>query len=172
MSEDYQQVRTQVREIVVGWRAEHPGATHTDAWMRGFDHEFSRTLARAGLLGLTWPRQYGGAERSNVERLVVTEELLRAAAPVAAHWIGDRQIGPAILRHGSPELRAEILPEIVSARALFCLGMSEPDAGSDLAAVRTRAHRSADGWVVSGSKIWTSHAHRGRAGRVRGARRC
>jgi acyl-CoA dehydrogenase len=159
MSEDHQELRTRVRGVVARWRANHPRRIRTDAWLRSFDTGFSAELAREGLIGLTWPRQYGGGERSNVERLVVTEELLRSAAPVAAHWIGDRQIGPAILRNGSPELRAEILPEITSARAVFSLGMSEPDAGSDLAAVRTRARRADRGWVVSGRKIWTSHAH-------------
>jgi acyl-CoA dehydrogenase len=159
VSGDYAELRARVRGVVAEWRASHPGTVRTDAWLRSFDRDFSTALARAGLIGLTYPRQYGGGERSNVERLVVTEELLRSAAPVAAHWIGDRQIGPSILRNGSPELREEILPEITSARAVFCLGMSEPDAGSDLAAVRTRARRTDGGWVISGRKIWTSQAH-------------
>ena len=159
MSENYAELRGQVRGIVASYRAAHPAPVRTDAWLRSFDLGFSAELARAGLIGMTYPRQYGGGERSNVERLVVTEELLRSAAPVAAHWIGDRQIGPSILRNGSPELREEILPEITAARAVFCLGMSEPDAGSDLAAVRTRARPAAGGWVISGRKIWTSQAH-------------
>ena len=103
-------------------------------------------------------RRTGGLP--NVARLAVTEELLRAGAPVAAHWIGDRQIGPSVLRHGSPELQAEILPGIISADFVFCLGMSEPEAGSDLASVRTSAARQAGGWQVRGRKIWTSAAHR------------
>ncbi|HEX4834627.1 MAG TPA: acyl-CoA dehydrogenase family protein [Trebonia sp.] len=159
MSTDFGELRARVRGLVARWRAVHPAAARTDAWLRSFDPGFSAELARAGLIGLTWPEEYGGAGRSSVERLVVTEELLRAAAPVAAHWIGDRQIGPAILRNGSPGLRAEILPAITSARAVFCLGMSEPEAGSDLAAVRTRARRADGGWLVSGRKTWTSHAH-------------
>lgn len=153
-------LRLEVRDLVASWRAAHPGPVRSDAWLRGFDLDFSRELARRGLLGMTWPRAYGGAERSNVDRLAVTEELLRLGAPVAAHWIGDRQIGPAVLRHGSPELCKEILPLITSGEAVFCLGMSEPAAGSDLAAVRTRAEKVGGGYRVRGHKIWTSHAHR------------
>jgi alkylation response protein AidB-like acyl-CoA dehydrogenase len=153
-------LRAEVREAVAAWRISHPGAARSDAWLRGFAPEFSADLARRGLIGITWPQRFGGAERANTDRLAVTEELLRAAAPVAAHWIGDRQIGPAILRNGSPELQEEILPLITSARAVFCLGMSEPEAGSDLAAVRTRAEAVPGGFRVRGRKIWTSHAHR------------
>src|SRR5262249_44886379 len=102
---------------------------------------------------------YGGAGRGYVDRLAVTEELLRAGAPVAAHWIGERQIGPTILRHGSEQLKAEILPLIAAAGAVLCLGMSEPEAGSDLAAVSTRATPVRDGWRLKGRKVWTSHAH-------------
>ena len=131
----------------------------SDTWVREFDLAFSKRLAKAGLLGLTWPKEYGGQGRTNVERLVVAEELLRAGAPVAAHWIGDRQIGPAILRYGSERLKTEILPLISSADAVFCLGMSEPQAGSDLASVATRAVPGRDGWKLHGHKIWTSHAH-------------
>jgi alkylation response protein AidB-like acyl-CoA dehydrogenase len=86
------------------------------------------------------------------------EELLRAGAPVAAHWVADRQIGPAILRHGSDRLQAEILPGITAGQYRFCLGMSEPEAGSDLAAVRTFATPADGGWRVSGRKVWTSLA--------------
>ncbi|MFI5960401.1 acyl-CoA dehydrogenase family protein [Cryptosporangium sp. NPDC051539] len=131
-----------------------------DAWLRGYDLAFSRAMAERGLIGLTWPTSAGGGGYSNVDRLAVTEELLRAGAPVAAHWIGDRQIGPSILRHGTPELQAELLPGIIRADLTFCLGMSEPQAGSDLAAVRTRATRVEGGWLLNGHKIWTSGAHR------------
>jgi alkylation response protein AidB-like acyl-CoA dehydrogenase len=153
-------LRREVRELVAAWRTAHPGPVRSDAWLRGFDPDFSRELARRGLLGMTWPRAYGGSERRNTDRLAVTEELLRLGAPVAAHWIGDRQIGPAVLRYGSPQLRKEILPLITSGEAVFCLGMSEPTAGSDLAAVRTRAEKVSGGYRVHGHKIWTSHAHR------------
>jgi len=128
--------------------------------MRGHDAAFTKLLARRGLIGLTWPEPLGGSDAGNVERLVVTEELLRVGAPVAAHWIADRQIGPAILRYGSPELQQEFLPRIAAGDVTFCLGMSESESGSDLAAVRTKAVRDEDTFRITGRKIWTSHAHR------------
>jgi len=154
------QVRATVRGLVAEWREAGRFTPRTDNWMRGFDLDFSKRLSELGLIGMTWPAAYGGGERSNVERLAATEELLRAGAPVAAHWIADRQIGPAILRHGSERLRREILPGIVAADYLFCLGMSEPGAGSDLASVTTRATRADGGWQVRGRKTWTTGAHR------------
>ncbi|WP_280218482.1 acyl-CoA dehydrogenase family protein [Nocardia neocaledoniensis] len=158
--DDLRSVRAEIRALIERWRSEGRFIPRSDSWLRSFDIEFSRDLARAGFLGMTWPRRFGGRGSTNSARLVVTEELLRAGAPVAAHWIADRQIGPAILRHGSPQLQDEILPGIVSADYLFCLGMSEPEAGSDLASVRTSAKRTDDGWRVSGRKVWTSIAHR------------
>nr|WP_237535478.1 acyl-CoA dehydrogenase family protein [Streptomyces sp. SID3343] len=152
-------MRRQVRDLTTQWRAQGRYTPHSDNWMRGYDPDFSRELARRGLLGLAWPTRHGGSGLGQVARLAVTEELLRAGAPVAAHWIGERQIGPAVLRHGSPDLRAEILPLIARAEAVFCLGMSEPEAGSDLAAVRTTATSVPGGWKVDGRKIWTTGAH-------------
>ncbi|MFA3877998.1 acyl-CoA dehydrogenase family protein [Streptomyces sp. MMCC 100] len=153
-------LRAQVRELTDAWREAGRYTPRSDSWLRSFDQDFSKELAARGLVAMTYPKDLGGAGRTHVERLAVTEELLRAGAPVAAHWIGDRQIGPAILRHGSPELQREIVPRIATGDAVFCLGMSEPEAGSDLAAVRTSAVRSGDGWRINGHKIWTSQAHR------------
>jgi alkylation response protein AidB-like acyl-CoA dehydrogenase len=153
-------IRANVRDLVAEWRAAGQFTPRTDNWMRGFDPAFSKRLSALGLIGMTWPKAYGGGGRSHVERLAATEELLRAGAPVAAHWMADRQIGPAILRHGSEELRREILPGIVAADHLFCLGMSEPGAGSDLASVTTRATETTGGWRVTGRKTWTTGAHR------------
>lgn len=109
---------------------------------------------------MTWPKQYGGQERSELERYVVVEELLAGGAPVGAHWIADRQSGPQILNHGTPAMREKILPEIAAGRCYFGIGMSEPDTGSDLASVKTRADKDGDGWRINGTKIWTSNAHR------------
>jgi acyl-CoA dehydrogenase len=160
MARDVATLRQQVRDLTRRWREEGRYVPRNDSWLRGFDLDFSRELAALGLIGLTWPVSCGGGGLPNVARMAVTEELLRAGAPVAAHWIGDRQIGPSILRHGTPRLRDEILPGIISADFVFCLGMSEPEAGSDLASVRTSATRSGDGFRVRGRKIWTSGAHR------------
>ena len=93
-------------------------------------------------------------------RFVITQEMLAAGAPCFAHWIADRQSGPQILRHGSERAKRLLLPRICRGECFFGIGMSEPDSGSDLAAVRTRAVRRDGGWVINGSKIWTSNAHR------------
>jgi len=124
-----------------------------------FDPEFSEALGARGWIGMTWPAQYGGHERSYLERFAVTEELLAAAAPVAAHWAADRQTGPSLLRWGTESQCQKYLPEIAAGRCYFAIGMSEPNSGSDLASVRTRATQVAGGWVLNGQKVWTSWAH-------------
>ncbi len=135
------------------------GSTTEDGWIVGYSREFSQKLGARGWIGLTWPKKYGGQERSYLDRLVLTEELLRAGAPVAAHWLGDRQVGPALLAYGSEEQKAEILPRVTNGEVVFCLGMSEPGAGSDLASLRTKAVEEGDAFSLSGQKIWTSFAH-------------
>jgi alkylation response protein AidB-like acyl-CoA dehydrogenase len=128
-----------------------------------FNPDFTRKVAQRGWIGMTWPRRYGGQERSYLERFVVTEEMLAAAAPCAAHWFGDRQTGPSLLRHGSEALKQRYLPAIARGECYFALGMSEPNSGSDLASVRTRAERVPGGWRVTGQKVWTSWAHKAHA---------
>ena len=103
---------------------------------------FSRRLGARGWIGMTWPKRCGGGERSMLERYVVTEELLAAGAPVGSHWIADRQSAPLLLRYGTEEQRLAFLPGIARGETFFCIGMSEPDSGSDLASIRTRAVRS------------------------------
>jgi acyl-CoA dehydrogenase len=156
--DELQELRASVAEFLAAER-DVAFQARCDAWMRGYDREFSRRLAERGWLGITWPTRYGGGGRSHLARLVVTEELLRSGAPVAAHWIAERQIGPAILRYGSEELKEELLGRIAAGELTFCLGMSEPEAGSDLAAVRTQARRAGDGFRLTGAKIWTTVAH-------------
>jgi alkylation response protein AidB-like acyl-CoA dehydrogenase len=159
-SEAAEQVRAEVREFLAAELAAGTFETHVDTWLSGVDPAFSRKLGERGWLGMTWPKQYGGHERSAMERYAVTEELLAAGAPVAAHWIADRQSGPNLLKFGTEEQRQSILPRIAAGECFFVIGMSEPDSGSDLASIRTRAARNADGdWVVNGAKIWTSNAH-------------
>lgn len=130
-----------------------------DGWMSGFDPTFSRKLAAHGWLGMSWSQEYGGRDRSLRERFVVTEELLAAGAPVAAHWIADRQIGPSIMRFGTADQKSQLLPGIASGKTFFCIGMSEPDSGSDLASVKTSAKKVDGGWLINGTKIWTTGAH-------------
>src|SRR2546428_1071846 len=126
----------------------------------GFDREFSRRVGARGWIGMTWPKKYGGHERSFLERYVVMEEMLAAGAPVSAHWVADRQSGPLLLRFGTEAQRQKILPGITRGELAFAIGMSEPDSGSDLASIRTRAQRADGGYVVNGTKVWTSNAHR------------
>ena len=130
-----------------------------DCWMRGGNPEFSRKLGARGWLGMVWPKEYGGGERPQEERFVVVEELLAAGAPVAAHWLAERQIGPSLLRFGTPEQRRRYLPAIARGESYFGACYSEPDVGSDLASVRTRAAQTATGWRITGRKVWTSQAH-------------
>jgi len=159
-SEAAEEVRAQVRDFLAAERDAGTFTTHVDTWLSGVDPAFSRKLGERGWLGMTWPKRYGGHERSAMERYAVTEELLAAGAPVAAHWIADRQSGPNLLRYGTEAQRQEILPRIAAGECYFVIGMSEPDSGSDLASIRTRASRDADGdWVVNGAKVWTSNAH-------------
>ncbi|MEM6999554.1 MAG: acyl-CoA dehydrogenase family protein [Pseudomonadota bacterium] len=126
----------------------------------GHDPEFSRKLAEQGWIGMTWPKQYGGSERTFFERYVVTEEVLSAGAPVSAHWIADRQSGPLLLRFGTDAQRAEYVPQIARGEAFFSIGMSEPDTGSDLASVRTTATKEGDQYRINGTKVWTTDGHR------------
>lgn len=123
------------------------------------DPQFSRRLGEAGLLGMTWPKEYGGQERSALERYVVIEELLAAGAPVGAHWIADRQSGPLILHYGDEAMKRRWVPAIARGEAFACIGLSEPNSGSDLASVRTSARREGDEWVLNGQKVWTTGAH-------------
>ncbi len=154
---------TSLRDEVRAFIAKEFAATdlrHTDAGMNGHSPEFSRKLGQAGWIGMTWPKRWGGHERLAIERYAVLEELLAAGAPIAAHWIADRQTGPLLLRYGTDAQRERFLPNIAAGECYFAIGMSEPNAGSDLAGVQTAAHREAAGWRLSGRKIWTSHAQR------------
>lgn len=130
-----------------------------DCWVSAVSQPFSEKLGANGWLGMTWPAEYGGAELPVLHRLVVTEELLAAGAPVAAHWIADRQTGPQILKFGTEEQKKTILPRMAQGVSFSCIGMSEPQAGSDLAAVITRATPTDSGWLLNGRKIWSTIAH-------------
>ena len=152
-------LRTEVRTFLADALANGAFVPRCDPWLAGFDPEFSRELGRRGWIGMTWPEEYGGHGRSYLDRFVVMEELLVAGAPVAAHWLADRQSGPQIHGHGTEELKQRVLPTIARGECYFATGMSEPDSGSDLASVRTRAERAPGGWRVSGRKVWTSHVH-------------
>jgi len=152
-------VRAFLREEIAAGRI----TPHCDQWLAGWDPDFSRRLAERGWLGMAFPTEYGGSAEGALARFVVTEELLAAGAPVAAHWIADRQSGQALMKFGTEEQRRAFLPRIVRGECFFAIGMSEPDTGSDLASVRTRATRVEGGWTLEGTKLWTSGAHHAHA---------
>ena len=153
-------LRARVRAFLTDWSQTCPPEKRALSWM-GFDADFSRSLGAKGWLGLSIPRQYGGHDASPFERFVVSEELLAAGAPVTAHWIADRQSAPLILRHGTEAQKQRYLPPICAGEMYFCIGMSEPASGSDLASVRTKADRQPDGsWLLNGRKVWTTNADR------------
>lgn len=126
----------------------------------GFSQEFSKKLASKGWIGIDWPPEYGGLGKGPMERLIINEALLLHDAPIGYHILGERQTGPSIIRHGTEEQRRELLPKITGADVSFCLGLSEPEAGSDLANVQTRATIDGDHYVINGQKIWMSFGHR------------
>lgn len=151
-------LRPEVKAFLARQLEDMPRERRARSWM-GSDLAFSRALGQRGWLGLSLPKRYGGAERGFFARFVIAEELLAAGAPVAAHWITDRQSGPLILRYGTEAQRGFYLPKISAGEIFFCIGMSEPNSGSDLASVRTRAEPlPGGGYRLNGRKIWTSNA--------------
>ena len=144
-TDDQLALRAEVAEFLEEERAAGSFTPQVDAWITGFDRDFTKKMAARGWIGLTWPASYGGGGRTYVDRLCMTELLLAAGAPLAAHWFADRQMGPSILNHGTEAQKERYLPEILAGEATFCIGMSEPEAGSDLAGVRTRAVRTGTG---------------------------
>lgn len=155
---DIAALRTDLRAWLAVNQLQGDLVARANCWV-SFDAGFSRALGAAGYVGMTLPARYGGGDRHPLERYVVIEELLAAGAPVGAHWIADRQTGPLILRYGSEEQRERYLPGIAKGELYACIGLSEPGAGSDLAAVRTTARETAEGWRINGQKIWTTGAH-------------
>lgn len=152
-------LRDEVRDFI---REELDAGSWTpqiDAWHTAWDGDFSKRLGQRGWLGMTVPAELGGHGRSALARYVVTEELLAAGAPVAAHWISDRQVAPSLVRFGTAYQQQLYLPLLVAGEIFFGIGMSEPDAGSDLASIRTRATATEGGWIISGTKVWTTGAH-------------
>ena len=160
---DLAELRSRIRAFLVADRDAFGWTPAVDCWLSSWDTAFSIRLAEAGFIGLTIPVEYGGRAPADgsgyLHRYVVTEELLAHGAPVGAHWIADRQVAPGLLAYGTEEQRGRLLPLIATGRLYSAIGMSEHGAGSDLAAVQSRATRDGDGWVLNGTKVWTSGAH-------------
>lgn len=154
-----QALREEVREFLAGEIAAGTFNPHSEAGSNGFDRAFSRKVGERGWIGLTWPKKYGGHERSFLERYVVTEEFRVANAPTRGHFVADRQSGPMLMKYANEEICMDVLPRICRGECCFCIGMSEPGSGSDLFAAKTKAEKSGDGWRINGTKVWTSSAH-------------
>jgi len=152
-------LRTQVQDFVKAERDAGNFTPEPECWMASGDPEFSRKLGAKGWIGLTWGSEYGGQGKSALERYIVTEELLRAGAPVSMHWMADRQHAPLLLQLGTEEQKQQLLPAIARGELYTAIGLSEPGAGSDLAGVKTKAEKTQEGWLLNGQKIWSSGAH-------------
>jgi len=151
-------LRTEVRAFILDTLADYPPTLSAQSWM-GFDAEFSKKLGARGWVGMALPKAYGGGEAGPFARYVIIEELLAAGAPVSAHWIADRQSGPLINRFGTEQQKQHFLPAICRGESYFCIGMSEPNSGADLASIKSTAVRDGDSWLVNGQKVWTTNAH-------------
>lgn len=149
-------LRSQIRDFLAIAMQDIPARERAHSWT-GFNADISLAMGQGGWIGMQWPEQYGGRNASPLERYVVIEELLAAGAPVGAHWIADRQSGTQLLRYASERIKSEYLPKICAGELYFCIGMSEPNAGSDLAAINTHASRVDGGWKINGAKLWTTH---------------
>jgi alkylation response protein AidB-like acyl-CoA dehydrogenase len=148
------ELRAQARQVAADAVARY--GRHNDSWINGFSREFAAEMAQLGWIGLTWPKEFGGAGRPPIDRLIIGEELIAAGAPIAAMWFADRQMGPTLIAYGRPDQQEAFLPGMLSGATTWCIGMSEPNAGSDLANLKTQAVRDGDEFVVNGQKIWTS----------------
>ncbi len=156
LTEEQENFRKEIQDFLEGEIKQGLWEPTIDAWIMAYDPSFTKRVAAKGWIGLTWPKEYGGQGRSFVDRLILTEEMLRYGAPAACHWFADRQIGGSILKHGTEELKREFLPKIINGEMYVGLGMSETEAGCDLASLKTRAIKKGDYYVVDGQKTWTS----------------
>ena len=148
------ELRARAREVAAAAVAAY--GRHNDSWINGYSKELAKEMAALGWIGMTWPVEFGGGGRPPIDRLIVGEELISAGAPIAAMWFADRQMGPTLIAYGRPDQQEAFLPGILAGETTWCIGMSEPDAGSDLASLSTQARRDGDEFVINGQKIWTS----------------
>jgi alkylation response protein AidB-like acyl-CoA dehydrogenase len=158
-TEEQENLRQEIRQFLEEELKNGNFEVHCDAWMGGYSPEFSRKIGQRGWIGLCWPREWYGQGKSYMDRMVLTEEIVRYGAPAAAHWFADRQMGPSIIRYGSDEQKEYFLPRIARGELVFGIGMSEPEAGCDLASLRTKATEDGDSYILNGQKVWTSGAH-------------
>lgn len=160
LPESAEKIRREIRHFIKEEEVAGNITLNNGGGLGGFSPEFSQKLAKHGWLGMILPKKYGGQERSALERFVVFEELISSGAPNSYHWVAERQIGPLLMKYGTEEQKQKYLPRIARGELSVCIGMSEANAGSDLANISTRAEKKGNIWVINGSKIWTSNAHR------------
>ncbi|HUF33994.1 MAG TPA: acyl-CoA dehydrogenase family protein [Acidimicrobiales bacterium] len=156
LPDELEKLRLEAEEVAVAAAADLE--IKEDSWINSHDRAFSEELGDRGWLGMTWPKEYGGGERTALERFLVFEAMIANGAPIAATWFCDRQMGPSLLAFGTEDQKRRFLPDMIAGKAAWCIGMSEPDSGSDLASLRTRAERDGDDFVINGQKVWTSFA--------------
>src|SRR5918999_3954573 len=150
------------RDELRAWLEEnHPGPSPTggDQAQFQFEREWQRKLHAGGWAGISWPKEYGGRGASLIEQAIASEEMARAKAPRPANVLGLVMGGPVVIAHGTEEQKERFLDPILSAEEIWCQGFSEPESGSDLASLKTKAVRSNGGWTVTGQKVWTTLAH-------------
>jgi alkylation response protein AidB-like acyl-CoA dehydrogenase len=149
------------RDELRGWLEQnHPGEEPAgDEAAFGFRIEWQRKLHDAGYAGLSWPKEYGGRGATLIEQAIFGEEMARAKAPATANVLGLVMGGPVVIAHGTEEQKQRYLEPILSAEEIWCQGFSEPESGSDLASLKTKAVKSNGEWVVTGQKVWTTFAH-------------
>ena len=149
------------RDEVRGWvEANNPGREPAgEEAAFEFRRDWQRKLHGAGWAGVSWPKEYGGRGATLIEQAIFNEEIARAQAPQLANGLGLAMGGPTVIAHGTEEQRRRYLEPILSAEEIWCQGFSEPESGSDLASLKTRAVRDGDEWVVTGQKVWTTFAH-------------
>jgi alkylation response protein AidB-like acyl-CoA dehydrogenase len=155
-----EEVRSWLKEHLVGeYAALGSGGGPADETGWDVRLEWEKQLGEAGWIGLGWPKAYGGKEASITQQLIFNEEYAKANAPARVSFFGEGLLGPTLIAFGSEEQKQRFLPGILRCEELWCQGFSEPDAGSDLANVKTRAILDGDEWVVNGQKVWTTLAH-------------
>jgi alkylation response protein AidB-like acyl-CoA dehydrogenase len=149
------------RDELRAWLEEnHPGDEPSgDEAGFEFRRDWQRKLAEAGYAGLSWPEEYGGRGATLIEQAIFNEEIVRAKAPQMANVLGLAMGGPVVIAHGTEEQKKRYLKPILTAEEIWCQGFSEPESGSDLASLKTKAVKSNGEWVVTGQKVWTTFAH-------------
>ncbi len=153
------------RGVIRAWLEEHlpegwgtPGFSMTKEERRAFNQQWTATLHEGGWICASWPTEYGGKGLTLLQSVVLNEEFARAQAPLRADFFGDTLVGPTILQWGTEEQKRQFIPGILAGTIAWCQGFSEPDAGSDLASLSTRAELDGDEWVINGQKVWTTQA--------------